>query len=135
MPNGDSAPDVQKILDDENFKGLPLPEKDKVLSKMDSNYAGLPGRERAKALGVIHYGKDEMEKPQESTLLRSIYGIGRGLNDVVEGIYQTIFHPINTAEPIVSGTEEHVKKAQQEPTTTGNLAENGRAVPTCDPVG
>lgn len=141
MANGDSAPDMQTVLADENFKSLPLAEKDKVLTKIDSNYAGLPGRERAHALAAIHYGREatqEPEPPKGSAALRSAYGVGRGMNNVVEGIYQTIIHPINTASAIATQIEEFpgkIMEASKEPSTVGKAAKIGAAVPVFGPLG
>jgi len=140
MPNGDSAPDVQTVLADENFKSLPLIEKHKVLTKVDPNYAGLPDRERAHALSVIHYGPEAVDPnpPEGSSLWRTVKGIGRGLNNAVEGTYQTIIHPINTASGIATQFEEmpgKIKEASKEPNTTGRLAGYGAAVPVLGPFG
>jgi hypothetical protein len=134
MSNG-ATPDIKTVLADENFKSLGIGEKDKVLAKIDPNYAALPGRERAHALGVIHYGKDDVEAPQSSPILRSVYGAARGLSDIVEGIYNTVIHPIKTADDIVTSSEEHFRKAQQETTLVGKAAEYGAAVPMLGPFG
>lgn len=137
MPNGDSTPDVGQILSDDNFKSLPLKEKHAVMLKVDPNYSALPPREQAHALTVIHYGPPP--KPdttgQGSPWIRGIYGIGRGLNDAVEGIYQTVVHPINTVSTMAAATEEHLKKAGEEPSTLGKVAEYGAAIPGVGPFG
>jgi hypothetical protein len=139
MPNGDSTstPDIGTILADDNFKSLPLSEKHRVMLKVDPDYAGLPPREQAHALTAIHYGPPPKEDTtgQGSPWIRGIYGVGRGLNDAVEGIYQTIIHPINTVSTMAAATEEHLKKAGEEPTTIGKAAEYGAAIPGVGPFG
>jgi hypothetical protein len=105
--------------------------------KVDPDYAALPPREQAQALGTIHYGPNP--KPEDlakgSPFIRGIYGVGRGLNDAVEGIYQTIIHPINTVSTMAAATEEHLKKAGEEPTAIGKAAEYGAAIPGVGPFG
>jgi hypothetical protein len=60
MPDGTQQIDWQS---DPDFHALPLIEKDKVLRKIDPDYAGLPPNEQVKALTAIHYGA----QPQADT--------------------------------------------------------------------
>lgn len=66
---------------------------------------------------------------------RTINGVGRGLNNIVEGMYQTMAHPINTASSVVDQTEQHFNKGMAEPTALGKAAEFGAAVPILGPFG
>ena len=47
--------DIQKVLNDPDFQGLPLPEKEKVLMKLDPEFVVLTPQERAKALEAIQF--------------------------------------------------------------------------------
>jgi hypothetical protein len=60
-----STPDVGKILADDNFKQLPLDEKNKVLMRIDPNFAGLAEQERQKVLMKIQYPGTQFEKDRE----------------------------------------------------------------------
>lgn len=140
MANGDSTPDVSTILSDPNFKSLDIGEKHKVMMKVDPNYAGLPPREQAHAIGVIQWGPtaEPEDLGQGPQWIRDAYGIGRGLNNAVEATYQTIIHPIDTASAIASQIEDFpgkVKEASKQPGAVGKAADIGAAVPVLGPVG
>ena len=53
-----NTPSVGTILQDPNFKSLPLGEKNKVLLNVDPNFKALPPQEQMKALQEIHYGSE-----------------------------------------------------------------------------
>ena len=65
MANGDATPDVSTVIADPNFQSLGLDEKHKVLLKVDKNYAGLPAKEQAKALGQIGYPQKDASLPTQ----------------------------------------------------------------------
>lgn len=59
------APPQVDWQNDPDFHALPLAEKNKVLLKVDPQYAGLPPQEQSKALNVIHYGQGGTQFEQE----------------------------------------------------------------------
>ncbi len=68
--------DMQTILTDPDFQGLPLPEKNRVLMQVDPDYASLPPPERMKALNVIHYNPTLGPMPKEKPPWTEAQGVG-----------------------------------------------------------
>jgi hypothetical protein len=79
------APDVQTVLQDDDFKQLQPVEKHKVLLSIDPDYKGLPPQEQAKALDVIQYGPRDAEPSKIRTAAREgMLGLLSGVSGLPE---------------------------------------------------
>lgn len=67
--------------------------------------------------------------------VRTAEGIGRGLVGLGKGMYNSVVHPIDTVNGMVSNTENEIGAAQQEPSTLGKVADYAAAVPGLGPLG
>jgi hypothetical protein len=81
-----APPDIGTVLADDNFKSLPLVEKNKVLLKLDPRFAGLPAQEQQKVLMKIQYPDNLPKQPSTaSTVAREgALGLASGLSGLPE---------------------------------------------------
>jgi hypothetical protein len=92
--NNTSTPDVRTVLADDNFKQLPLNEKNKVLMRIDPNFAGLAAQERQKVLMRIQY-PDALPTPPSTGATVAREG-ALGLLSGASGLPETE-HPVRDA--------------------------------------
>jgi hypothetical protein len=98
--NNTSTPDVRTVLADDNFKQLPLNEKNKVLMRIDPNFAGLAAQERQKVLMRIQY-PDALPAPPSTGATVAREG-ALGLASGASGLPETE-HPVtDTAKGFMS---------------------------------
>lgn len=89
--------DLQSVLSDPNFQALPLPEKNKVLLRIDDNFRNLAPRERMKALSVIQYHKPLPEIPKPMNLQEGIKQAAYGAALPLAGLGQAVLDIPETA--------------------------------------
>lgn len=106
--------DIQQILDDPNFHALPLPEKNKVMLRVDPNFRALSGSERMKVLDSIQYGPSPVipSSPKVTSLKQGIQEAGKGVADVLSSFGQGV---LDIPESVMG----IAKAAATPPSTTG----------------
>jgi hypothetical protein len=87
---GTTTPDVGAILADDNFKQLPLNEKNKVLMRIDPNFAGLAAQERQKVLMHIGQPETQFEKDRAPGQGPGFWkSVGQDVKGVLGGVLST----------------------------------------------
>jgi hypothetical protein len=94
--------DVAAVLKDPKFQGLPVEERRKVLTSIDSNFGGLAAAEQDKVLGVTaaaHESPDALARwrkdhPTLNVPLDFIEGIGANALSLVRGASQIAHHVV-----------------------------------------
>lgn len=136
-------PDNYDYTTDPDFLSAPATEQHAYLMANDPEYAKTdPKTQGAYIAHLRGYDQptqfEQQNAPQQSqggTLLRTAEGVGRGLNNLVEGTYQTLFHPINTAKGVISNAQQAYQQGQQEPSTIGKVAAYSSGLPFLGPLG
>jgi hypothetical protein len=114
VPVPPQTPDVATVLQDDDFKQLPINEKNKVLLQIDPDYKGLPAAEQAKALKFIHYGPDPATPSKtKSAATSGALGFASGISGLPE-----------STTPIA----DTVKSMTQKPSTLRLLDPTGGAI-------
>lgn len=84
----------QNGIDEQQFNGLPITEKNKAFMELIPGYSGLPPQERMKALGELAYPSAVPPPPAGGTGFWS--GMGQGIKTLAQPVVSAIAHPIDT---------------------------------------
>ena len=139
MPDND-----YNYANDPQFLAAPAQQQHAYLMATDPQYAKADPKVQGSYIAHLRgYDQPTQFEQQRAptvdtsggTLMRTVEGVGRGIEDVVGGTYQMLRHPLDTATGMAAQTAQHYKQAQQEPTMLGKVAEYGAAVPMLGPFG